>query len=291
VTENLRHIKDAFTSESLGPDWHGDVFYSAGRNEGPVVFEQVYTGIELFWHTLLGTYTYSVDTPVAGANTHAFTHVASTNAHPKMSIEAIRGIGGTSERSYLGMYATKATVEFAPRQAVRTTFDMVGQGFSLSAATAKTFPTAALVLPAHKSTLTLGGTALSVLSGSIEIELSRADGREHYGEALYKEPVVDDRPMSNFTLECEYDDSSGVDVEQYLLDFESGTKITGLVLAHQGDIVVGATQEEFTISATHAQILEATPSTQDNGITKVSITGRLLTGISVTFINATAQVT
>lgn len=290
VTESLRHIKDTFTSESLSPDWHPTVYYSAGRNEGSLVFEQAYTGIELFWHSLLGTYVFTTGAPTAGVNTHLFLHVPATNASPKLSIEDVRGVGGTDEATYLGMYATKATVEFSPRQTVRTTFDMVGQGVSHAAATAKTFPALSFVVPAAKSLLTLGGSSLPVLSGSVEIEVPRATDREHFGAALYKEPVVNDRPSATFSLECELDTTAGSDSAQLMTDFEDETEIAGLVLSFEGSIITGTTKETFTITGTNAFITEATPSVQDNGITKITINGKITDGLSVKFYNTTAQV-
>ena len=62
---SLRHVKDPFFSESLNPDWHQQLYYGQGRVEGSVVMENVYTGQELFWHSLFGTYTYTNDSPAA----------------------------------------------------------------------------------------------------------------------------------------------------------------------------------------------------------------------------------
>ena len=293
ISSNLRHVKDTFTSESHSPDWHQDIYYSAGRNEGSLTFEQVYTGLELFYHSLMGTYTYSVDTPVAGANTHAFTFVPSTNSFPVgLSLEDIRGIGGTDELSYLGMHASKLTLEWAPRQAMHATFDFYGTGRSRSAATSETFPTLDLVLPAHKASLKLGGNELTVLSGSMDIEIPRASEREHYGEAYYKEAVVRGRPVANFSLECEFNDAVGADTDAFLVDFEDENEIVGLYLQSQGDIVTGATQEEFTITGAKAKIKASTPATQaGEEITTVTVEGQIYQGLSFTMINDTAQVT
>lgn len=289
ISESLRHIKDMFESDNLGGTWADDLYYSAGRNEGSVVFEQTYTGIELFWRNLLGTYAFSVNSPVVGVNTHMITNSAAS-APASMSIEAIRGIGGSLERSYLGMYPVKATIEFAPKSAVKTTFDLVGQGVSSGSATSKTFPTRSPVLPAHLSTLTLGGNTLTVLSGSVEIEAPRDAAREHYGAGLYKEAVANDRVAANFSLECEYDNASGANVEQLQQDFENEAKLSGLVLAHQGDIITGTTKEEFAFSSTSAYLSEIAPTAQDNGVIKFSISGRVITAASITFKNATSPI-
>jgi hypothetical protein len=287
---NFEHVKDLFASESLGPDWHPDMYYAAGHNVATVVFEQTYTGLELFWHGLMGTYTYGVNTPVSGANTHTMTYVAATNAHPSISIEGVRGVA-TKERSYLGMRVTKATVEFKPRSIVKTTFDLVGLGTSTAAATTATFPTFAPVLPAHKSTLTLNGTALSVLSGTIEIAVPRAEDREHYGDALYKDAVVIGRPTAKFNFECEFGDESGIDTAAILALFEAGTVLSGFVLTHQGNIITGATKTEFRITASAGYVAKATPTSVGNKITGVTIQGEVTVGLSVVFINASTQVT
>lgn len=287
---SLEHVKDLFSTESQGPDWRSEYYYSAGRNVGTIVFEQTYTGLELFWHALMGTYTFAAGAPVATVNTHTMTYVASTNAHPAISIEGIRGVAA-KERSYLGMRPSKATVEFSPKQILKTTFEFAGMGTSKAAATTATFSTFAPVLPAHKSTLTVHGTALSVLSGQFEISVPRADDREHYGEAVFKDAVVIGRPTAKFSMEVEFGDEAGIDTEALLTLFEAGTALSGVVMAHQGNIITGATKTEFRITATAGHISKATPTSIGSKITGVSIQGELTVGVSVVFINATTQVT
>ena len=147
------------------------------------------------------------------------------------------------------------------------------------------------VLPAHKATLTLGGNTVSVLSGTLEFEIPRAEDREHYGDTVYKEAVVRGRPMASFSLNCEWNDATGEDTEQLLADFEDETEITGLVLSHTGSIITGATQYTTTVSGTKAWISEATPPVQGEEVTKVTINGRITEGLSLTQINDTAEVT
>lgn len=292
ISNQLVHMKDPFFSEALDPDWQQDMYYSGGRNQGSLGFEQRYTGLELFYHALMGTYTYAVDTPVASTNTHTFTYVPSTNSFPVgLSIEAIRGIGGTSEIAYLGMMPGGVTIEFAPRQLLRSTWDLVGQGFSRSAATSPTLVITNPISPSHKTALTLGGNTITILRGSLKVLTPRADDREHYGEALYKEVVINGRPMAEFSFEGEFDDSSNADNEQFLQDYEDETLIDGLVLTHQGDIITGATNYEFGISSTKAKIKAATPTVQDQGATKVTVEGQILQGLTFTMINDTVQVT
>lgn len=288
---SLKHQKDLFASESLSPDWQSELYYSAGRNVGSIAFEQTYTGLELFWHALMGTYTYAVNTPVAGANTHTMTFSPSTNNHPSISAEKVVGIGGSKELSYLGLRPTKATVEFGPRKPMRTTFELFGLGYSRAAATAATFPTFRPVLPAHKTALTVNGTALSVLSGRVEIDVKRAEDREHYGDSLFKDAPVIDRPDAKFQFETEFGDESGIDSDALLQLYEAGTKLSGMVLTHQGDIVTGSTKYQFGITASGGYIEDATPTTVGNKITGVTISGRITNGLSVAFINATTQVT
>jgi len=292
LTENLRHVKETFVSESLNPDWNDFIYYGQGKNEGSIVFEQGYTGLELFWHSLLGTYTYSVDTPVAGVNSHAFAYDPTTNAFPVgMSIEAIRGIAGTKEMSYLGMKTMKATIEFTPGQLMRTTFDMVGSGYSRGAATAATFPTDNFIVPNQKTTLTVNGTALTVLSGSIEVEVILADSREHYGELFFKEPIIIGRPTGAVTLECEYSDGTGADSDALMQAYQDETELTGPVLTHEGAILTGVTKESFSVAGTKLWITEAAPATTGFDITNISINGRIANGFTATMINATTQVT
>ena len=292
LTENLRHVKDPFVSESLNPDWNDFIYYGQGKNEGSIVYEQGYTGLELLWHSLLGTYGYTADSPIATVNTHVFTYNPTTNAFPVgISIEAIRGIGGTKEVSYLGMKTMKATIEFTPGQLMRVTFDMAGQGFSRSAATSPSFPTDNFIVPNQKTVLNVGGSVLTVLSGSIEVEVILATDREHYGEILYKEPVIIGRPTGAISLECEYNDGTGADSDALMQAYEDETELNGCTLTHEGAILTGATKESFSVTGTKLWITEATPATTGFDITKVSVNGRIANGFSATMINQTAQVT
>jgi len=291
ISETLRHVKDPFMSECLTDGWHDDVYYSAGRNEGSVVFSSIYTGHELYWHSLFGTYVFGVDTPVAGAHQHAFTFVPSTNSFPVgISIEAVRGIGGTSEQTFLGMHVTKATIEFANRQILRTTFDMLGTGTSFGAATVASFPVFKPVLPAHKVLLQLGGNTFTVLSGTIEFEVPRDGAREHYGEALFKEAVIEGRPVASFSLVCEHNDATSEDTEAFVQDYIAGNEIVGLALQHQGDIIVGATKYDHSIAGNKAFITAAFPSAQDPGINQLTIDGMITEGLALTMINATGTI-
>ena len=292
LTENLRHVKETFVSESLNPDWNDFIYYGQGKNEGSIVFEQGYTGLELFWHSLLGNYAYTVDDPVAGANTHVFTYKPDTNVFPVgMSIEAIRGIGTTKEMSYLGMKTMKATVEFTPGQLMRTTFDMVGSGYSRSAATAATFPTDNFIVPNQKTILQVDGVTLTVLSGSIEVEVILADSREHYGELFFKEPIIIGRPTGAVNLECEYSDGTGADSDALMQAYQDETELSVVQLSHEGAIITGATKERFSLNGTKLWITEATPATTGFDITNISVNGRITNGFSVQMINATTQVT
>lgn len=288
---NLEHEKSIFAPETENPDWDVDLFYSGGQSKGSLVFEQTYTGLELFYYSLFGTYTYSVSTPVVGANTHLFSFAPATNAHPSISIEGIRGIGGSKECSYLGMYVKKAVIEFGIRKPMRTTFEVVGMGESIAAATSPTFPTFAPVVPAHLVTLTLNGTALSVLSGRVEMTVPRDEGREHYGAAIFKEPIVVGRPQARFSFECEYGDTTGMDSDAMLVAYRAGTKLSALVLQHQGDIVTGSTKKEFRLNSTAGYIEKATPAAiGKNKVTGVTISGIITGGLTTTFINATTTV-
>lgn len=290
VSESLNHMKDTFRSESQDDDWHGDIYYSAGRNEGEIVFETIYTGLELFWHSLFGTYSHQSDTPVVGAHTHEFSFVPATNAFPTgITIQAVRGIASSKEMSYLGMHAAGATIEFANQQLVRTTFNMVGQGYGQGAATSPTFPTFKPVLPAHKSTLTIGGNTLSILGGTLEIQQQRPNDREHYGETLFKEPVIQGRPVATFSLNCEYNDDTGLDTQALFDDYLSENEITGLVVTHQGDIITGATQYEFSISGDKAWITGDSPAVQGPGIVPITINGEITEGLTVSLINDTGS--
>ena len=292
VSENLRHFKEPFVSESLNPDWNDFLYYGHGRNEGSIVFEAGYTGLELFWWALMGTYSYTADTPVAGANTHTFTYDPTTNVFPTgLSIEAVRGIGGTDEVAYLGMFPTKATIDFTPNQLSKVTFDMVGQGFSRGAATASSFPTDNFMVPSHVTALTINGTALTVRSGTIEIEVARDGQREHYGDSLVKFPEIIGRPIAYFNFECDFSDETGVDTDALLQAFEDETELSGPIISHQGNIVTGATKEQFVLTATNCWIMEATPATSGFEITGVSIRGRITNGLSLSFINGSTQAT
>jgi len=291
LSESMRVEKDAFNSEYLGGDWDADVFYSASRVVGSLVFEQNYTGNELFWKNLLLNYTYTANAPVAGVNNHVFNHSPSANTDTSISVEVPRGIGGAKEQTYLGCHVEKVTFEFGPKKVATSTFDLLGMSASRAAATAATFPTAAPVLPAHKTSLTIGGANVTVLSGSLEIALPRDGGREHYGALRHKEAVVIGRPAATFNLECEFGDATDADIDTLMQAFENETTLTTFALAHSGNIIVGATKESLTFTGTSVKILEVAPSVQDNGIVKATVKGQIVGGLTITFINATSQIT
>lgn len=293
ISENLRHVKDPYMSESLNPDWHDNVFFSAGRNEGPMVFELTYTGLELLWHSLFGTYVFGADAPEPGAHSHTFTFNPTTNSFPVgISAEAVRGIGGTSEQSFLGLHVTKVTIEYAARQVVRVTFDVLGTGTSFGAATAATFVSPKFVLPAHKSRMQLGAADFTIISGTVELAVPRAGDREHYGEALYKEACIQGRPVGNFSLLCEHNSDTGDDTEAFVQYYHDETEVVGLSIQHGGDIITGTTEYYFGMDATKSTIVAAFPAVQGPEINQLTIDGTITEGVEVKFINATgAQVT
>lgn len=289
VDANLSFDKQPFKSESMDPDWHKAIYFRAGHSLGPVVTEECYTGTELFWHSLFGTYTFSANTPSAGAHTHAFTFAPTTNNHPAISIEQIEGMGGATERCHLGMYVQKGTVEFAPGQILRTTFDFVGMGYSVGAATSPTFATRYPVLPSHKTALSLGGNSVTVLSGSVSLSIPRADDREHYGDAVFKAPEVRGRPEAMFTLESEWNDATGADFEQFLQDYENGAEVNGLILQHSGP-VIGATavNRAWAMVASKAFITVTKKQGSGEQVTKCTVEGEITTGLALTLINDTS---
>jgi len=295
VSESLVHIKEPFKTESLADGWHDDIYYSAGRNEGDVVLEEEYTGHELFWWSLFGTYVFGLDTPVAGAHTHTFTFVPSTNTFPVgISIQAVRGIGGTDEMNYLGMHVTKAVIEFANRAVQKTTFSMFGTGFSQTAATSPTFATFNPILPAHASTgagtISIGGNVLSILGGTIEIEVPRANDREHYGQTLYKEAVIVDRPICTFSLSCEFNDATGLNTELLFQNYLDEDEVTTVSIIHEGGIIVGATNYKQAITGVKAWVTGDGPSVQGPGIVPITINGEITEGLSLALINDTGAV-
>lgn len=287
VDSNIRFMKDPFFSQENNPGWHDEMYYRAGKSQGPVVFEDAYTGLELYWHAMFGTYSFTINSPVSGAHTHAFSFVPSTNNHPAISIEQVEGLGGSTERTYLGMRPEKATVEFAPGKILTTTFDMVGMGYQVGSATAPTFQTKYPVLPSHKSSFTLGGNNITALSGSIEFTVPRASDREHYGDSVFKDPIVRGRPQATFKLEGEWDNSTGADLEQFLQDYEAENKITGLVLGHQGGIITGATPRSWQMASSYAKIKASQPQGGQEQVTRVTVEGQILSSLTLVLVNGT----
>ena len=287
ISETLQHIKEPFMTESLGGGWRDELYYSAGRNEGDIVVENIYTGHELFWHGLFGTYDHTPNGGATGAHQHVFAFVPSTNNHPSMTIQVDRGIAGTDEMKYLGMYPTKATIEFANRQILRTTFSLIGTGYAQAAPLTSSYPTFVPILPSHKSTLEVDGAALTILSGTIEIEVPRASDREHYGESLYKEPMIVDRPKASFSLECEYNDATGADTQALYDEYLSETELTsGIEITMQGGSV-GSGNYGFSIVGSSAYITGDSPSVQGPGIVPITISGEIFTGLTLQLTNGT----
>lgn len=287
VSHSLQVLKEAFKSESLNDDWHDDIYFAAEKNEGDVVCELQYTGHELWWHSLFGTYTFSVDTPVASTHTHAFTFVPSTNSFPVgITIQADTGIAGSDETKFEGMHVTKINLNFANGEIPKVTFTFVGHGHTLVAAVTPTFNTFNPVLPAHKSILSIGGNGFTILDGSIDIEVPRPD-REHYGETEFKEHLIQGRPMATFSFNCEFASESGEDSHALYEAYLDETELTGLIIQHQGDIITGATQEAMTITGTKVWITGDPPNVDGEGLVTMSVNGEITEGLSVAFINGT----
>jgi len=288
VSHTLAVQKEAFKTQSLNDDWHDDLYYAASKNEGDLVFELQYTGAELFWHSLFGTYTFGVDTPVAGTHTHGFTFVPSTNAFPKgITAQPDTGIGGSDETKFLGLHVTKATIQFNNGEIPKVTFGTVGgAGWARGASLTPTFQTFNPVLPAHKSLLSLGGVGITILDGSIDIEVPRPD-REHYGEAYFKEHLIQGRPVATFNFNCEYASESGEDTDALYEAYLNETELTGLVIQHQGDVITGATKESMTLTGTKVWITGDPPNVDGEGLVNLSVQGEITEGLGLTFINDT----
>ena len=274
ISMNPSDAKPNFVSRSRRSSAPKKIYFGQKRAEMELVAEELYTGTELFWHSLLGGYTFSADTPVASAHTHTFLFGGS---YPTgITLEPYLGLTGAYAYQLLGMQVTKARIEITEEQPLAITWSFVGQQEATAPVTASspTYPADDLLLPNDVTALTLGGTAANVLSGFVEITNPRAASRMHYGAGAVAEPVVNGPLSIQFQLTMEWEANTvNEDAQELYADFKSETTSGAMALNFQGPLITGATYNTWGLTLPEVTIVGETPTVQDDDIVQSTITG------------------
>ena len=146
---------------------------------------------------------------------------------------------GGSAMEYLGCVVQSLRFEIQPDSPIVVTASFLGQTVSQESSTALTFPDEAdIVWESDISTVSIGGTAMCSLSGTIEVQIPILGSDRHcLGGSVIKQPVHAGRSVTTATLNVELADDTGADSEAILALFLANNAL--------GDIVIG----DFTLSS------------------------------------------
>lgn len=296
VSMSPKNGKPPFISRSRRSRMPRKIYFGQKRAELDISVESLYTGTELWWHALLGSYTFLTGVPAAGTHTHLFTQGSS---YPTgISMEPVMGLQVASAYTYglLGMMPQKLSLDFTEEQPLTETWSFIGQQEDAPAIpSAATFPADDLVLPNQMTTLSIDGSnAVQLVSGSIEINVPRAADRMHFGKGKVAEPIVNGPIDITYQFTMEWEAGSAADAQSQYQNFIDEAVSGSLGITFEGDIITGVTKNKMQIALPESQVIGETPSVQDDGIVQATITGRGTdsTGanaLSVTFINDTAS--
>lgn len=167
--------------------------------------EMLYQGLNQFLRHALGTYTYSVDTPVASANTHGF--LTADSLLTGLSVEVCEAnIPSGKVFMYTGCKVAAFEMAFETDEPVILTVDLIAQNETpnTTASGTPSYPAYHPVLWSHAGTLTLAGTAsLEFTKGHIRVDNMLKE--RHLMHDSTREPMRDGmRKISGeFTIEFE----------------------------------------------------------------------------------------
>lgn len=267
-----------------------EVFYMQNEGGMDLIVRNNYEGEELLWHSLLGTYAYSVGT--GSEYDHQFkydpadTHDFLTSLSVQAQLFNENGASNASARALTGAHVTRAVIEGNANDFLRTTFTLFGQKISIQDAAAPTFPARLPVLGPRCTTFQLGNTAVKATDWRITIDVPRAEGRFHYGSQEAAEAVRVDRLRGTLeaTVELDMTSNAGWDL---LNDFTnapgSAASRQNLAISHTTVGNVDATAPYSMSILGDFYVTGDEPSVQDPGIVTVNLRGTLVTDGSIDF--------
>lgn len=204
------------------------------RNEGGIVFDPQYEGLELmFLHYCGGTDNFTINSPVTGAHTHKFNPSAtrkvglSVHVNEDISMAKIVGVKTTSMRWAMA------------NENLEVSFGLVGKQHTQVAVDTPTYPTAPDVLaldtasPAGTSVEVDDVADTTITEATVDFAFPHQTNREFLGSDQMQEPIPSDVITATGTLRREYTDTARVadwisNVARKLeFIYQSNTYVTG----------------------------------------------------------------
>ena len=293
------------TDPEMTEDMDTGVYWMINDAGCDIVMNNLYDGEQLFWHSLLGTYTYS-DLVAAEEGLHAFTYDP-TGDHdflPGLAIGAcFFEAPETADSRWIGMnggHVTKAVIEGDANDFLRTTFTLAGKAWKVAGAAGytPTYPARRPVLGVHGGTaggtFIIGNTAVKASDWRVTLEVPRAEGRYHYGESAVAEPVRVDklRGTVEATIELDITTSAGWDLyKQAIIEPETAQTVQTLTIIHDnGELISSSQNYRFTIDGDFL-VMGDSPTISDAGIVTFNLRGNLVNNgndIIVSMANGTS---
>jgi hypothetical protein len=290
-----RHDASPASDPELAETMDAAVDYMAESSGMDVNLRANYEGQELFWHALLGTYTFNVDTPGAGDNQHIFSYdpagthdfIEGFSLYGDLGLAAADAAGNCPVIA--GALPTQAVIEMNPRDYMRLAWTFAGAKQTWAAAPTATFPTRLPVLGRNASTPVISNSAVKFRSARITISLARDEDRFVYGQDYRAKALRVDKLRAQISAEVEIDTtaSAGLDLWQDL-QARGASAPHNLAISHSSDGTISGGTQPYSFAVSGAFGLRAVGnSVQDGGVVMASIEGELLssTTLSVTITN------
>ena len=137
---------------------------------GDIVMDMLFQGLGLFIKHGMGGYSFTADTPVAGANTHVFT--LANDLPTGLAVQICKGnIPAANSYFYSGVKVNTLEFMFTPEEIVQMTAGLIARTETVDASGTPTYPSDLPVLWHFSGKLTLAGTAsLDFDSGRILVD-------------------------------------------------------------------------------------------------------------------------
>jgi hypothetical protein len=269
------------------------VYWMIGEAGCEVVMNNLYEGEELFWHSLLGSYTYT-ELEALYVGNHTMSYNPTTGGHDfcNLAIGASFFEQSPGSNRWIGMTGgkvTRAVVEGNANDFMRTTFTLTGQKWKVvddTNITPITYPARLPVLGVEAGNaggqFAVGGANVKADTWRLTLELPRAEGRYHYGSNFVAEPTFVDHLQGTIEANVELDlnTSAGWELYQETLAPPEGALTTwpisiGHATSYNIPDQAGTTKYNYAFSGKF-QVEGEQPAISDAGIVRFPLRGRLV---------------
>jgi hypothetical protein len=260
IDETMTHDQSVNISPSLRGASPRNTFLGNKKVGGAVKVELLYQGLNRFIKHALGAYSFTADTPVAGANTHGFSLV---DALPTgFTMEICKGNTPSGKVFlYTGCKINALEIAIEPEQPLIMTAEIIAQteAENTTASGTPTYPAYHPILWRHTGTLTLLGTsALEYKKGKIRIENNLA--LRHLMHDTTREPLRDALRVVSGEFTREFENLT------LYSGFKTPTTGTLYLLFTSNEFAVGTTPFTFAISGPKVQLQPPKVNVNGTGI-------------------------